>query len=237
MTATARAFDPYAVLGLPRYSATDAQVKARQRVLLRVIHPDANPDVDAEERSALDREAAAINGAVDALLRHRADTDLTLRQAEEATVAPPPEPQPEPAAATAPPVAARWAYDEPISTPFPAPAASASVAPDSHSGLAWFRYTSRGQWTAFVLFTLAFGSLGLGGVVGFAVVQLALAGHSRRTTPAYRIAALFWHLVSAGGDVAVAGMRRGWPVVERLMGRLLGSLWGGFSVRLGRSRP
>ena len=64
MTATARALDPYAVLGLPRYTATDAQVKARRRVLLRVVHPDANPDVDAAERSALDRETAAIKGCL-----------------------------------------------------------------------------------------------------------------------------------------------------------------------------
>jgi hypothetical protein len=74
--------DPYEVLGLPRFTSTAAQVKARQRALLAKVHPDVAQDVDSDVRAELNREAAKINAAADMLLKDRANVDRRLRELE-----------------------------------------------------------------------------------------------------------------------------------------------------------
>lgn len=63
---------PYTVMGITA-DATDADLKARHRALVREHHPDrlAASGVPAEFRAAADRRLAAINAAYDAILKQR----------------------------------------------------------------------------------------------------------------------------------------------------------------------
>jgi DnaJ like chaperone protein len=64
---------PYEILGLAP-DATDAEIKARHRALVREHHPDrlAASGVPPEYRAAADRRLAAINAAHEAIRRDRA---------------------------------------------------------------------------------------------------------------------------------------------------------------------
>jgi len=64
---------PYAILGL-RPDASDAELKARHRALVRAHHPDrlAASGVPPEFRAAADRRLAAINAAYEAIQKERA---------------------------------------------------------------------------------------------------------------------------------------------------------------------
>jgi DnaJ like chaperone protein len=63
---------PYAILGIAP-DASDEELKARHRELVREHHPDrlAASGIPAEFRSAADRRLAAINAAHDAVLKER----------------------------------------------------------------------------------------------------------------------------------------------------------------------
>jgi DnaJ like chaperone protein len=63
---------PYEILGL-KPDATDAEIKARHRALVREHHPDrlAAAGVPPELRAAGDRRLAAINAAYDAIQKER----------------------------------------------------------------------------------------------------------------------------------------------------------------------
>lgn len=67
---------PYAILGV-RPDASDAELKAHRRALVREHHPDrlAAHGVPPEFRTAADRRLAAINAAYEAILKERGAKD------------------------------------------------------------------------------------------------------------------------------------------------------------------
>jgi len=69
---TATGTGPYQVLGLSP-SATDAQIKARHRLLARDLHPDSLSarGVPAEFHAASERKLAVVNAAFDTIQRER----------------------------------------------------------------------------------------------------------------------------------------------------------------------
>jgi hypothetical protein len=203
--------DPYAVLGLPRYVSTNGEIRARRRALLRIVHPDAHPEFGGERRTAFDRRAASINAAADSLLRQRDEIDRALRSHEAGVAAAAPEaPVASPSSPAADGSRAR--------TNTASHGAPHKAALDSHGVWGWLRYTQRGQWTAFLVFVAAFGSLGASVILGFAIAQFLAAGSAGQTTPGWQGVRLIWRLTNAGASLVIVVLRLGLTIIGAWIG-------------------